>query len=175
MVSEVPLHLLLQVAGFVGAALVLAVMLDAGGREERVGTGAVTVLVVLAMLGVGTFAWPFVGASLDQRSALAAGNAVAEGASVAGANAGFVEWVRTQVGPGERFWVAPEGPVHATGAYQWLAYRLDRSLSVERPKQADWIIFHGISDTAVDYPRDRFEASRWLSPTYGIARRRDAG
>lgn len=174
MVSEVPLHLLLQVAGVVGAALVVAVMLEAGGREERLGTSAVAVLVVLAMVGVGTFAWPFVGVTLDQRSALAATDPVAEGASVASANAGFVEWARTQIGPGETFWVAPKGPKDATGAYQWLAYRLDRSVSVERPEQADWIIFHGFKATAVDYPRERFEAPRWLSPDYGIARARDA-
>lgn len=174
MVSEVPLHLLLQGAGFVGAAWAVAFLLDAGGREERLGTSAVAVLVALAMVGVGTFAWPFVSVALDQRSALVATDPVAEGASVAGANAGFVEWARSQVGTGETFWVAPDGPKNASGAYQWLAYRLDRSLSVERPEQADWIIFHGVKDTTVDYPRARFEATRWLSPDYGIARARDA-
>ncbi len=91
-----------------------------------------------------------------------------------GLQAGFAEWIKQRLRPGERFYLVPSA-TRDEAVYQWFTYRLLPNLTTDDPKQADWLVFYGT------FPRQsglshlvKGIAERY-GPGYSIARTQRAG
>jgi len=140
-------------------------VLSAGAIAGVLAAGALVAVYVSTGRGF-NYAW-------KQYAALQPGQAATAGGAVADVNVEFVEWARDRLGPGETFYLVPDGPSGDAAAYQWTTYRLLPSLAVDRPELADVLVFYDERPDGADYDRGAFERPRTYEPGYAVARRID--
>jgi hypothetical protein len=85
----------------------------------------------------------------------------------------FAEWIRGRLNPGDRFYLVPS-PARTEDVYQWFTFRLLPHLQSERPDQADWLVFYGISPRQSGLNADIRGKAIGYSPGYSMARVRHA-
>ena len=166
--------LLVQLAGALAAGLVLIVILR---QFAPVPIAAVVVIpVALALIQGPPNLRQALGGFGDVRKEFrplsAADAAVRGGAPFA--NVDFLAWAGRRIGPQDRFHLIISERTAQLGAAQWAKYQLAPRLAVERPEEADWIVFYDRGPTP-DYPVALFDRPRTFAPRYLLARRRSAG
>lgn len=138
--------LLFQIGAVLMAGFVVSLAWTARPRPSVV---ARSIIVVAAAFGYLTFwghVWQY-GKSLRVQRTQWQAVAQPELAGVPtepGFQSGFAEWIRARLKPGDRFYLVPS-PTRDDAVYQWFSYRLIPNLMSEKPEQADWLVFYGIS------------------------------
>ena len=167
------MSLLLQVLGGLLAATLVVVVV--GGRPSRVLVARAIGVIAIGVLAVAGLAslWPTADGQLHSRSIerkLTREQKDLQGATVAGLNTAFVEWLAGKVGDRESFALATDNPT----AQQWISYRLLPRWLADR-QHADWLIFYGSNPKAAGYKAADLTDVRTFAPDFSIARQRSAG
>jgi hypothetical protein len=133
---------------------------------------ATVVLIAIAVLAVGNL-WSTAGTLDDNRAAasnLSEGDAAVAGGKQYGLKVDFIEWIRHRLRRGETYFVPASHSPELV--FQWLTYRLLPNRAVDRPGDADVIVFYGDGDTAASYSSQIGLPDYFNAPLYGIARTR---
>jgi hypothetical protein len=167
------MSLLLQVLGGVLAATLVVVVI--GERPSRVLVARAIGVIAVAVLAVAGLAslWPTANGELHARSVerkLTREQKDLQGATAAGLNTAFVEWLAGRIGPRESFALANYNPT----AMQWISYRLLPRWLGDR-QHADWLIFYGSNPKAAGYKAADLTDVRTFAPDFSIARQRSPG
>jgi hypothetical protein len=165
--------LLLQLLGGVLAATLVVVVL--GERPSRVVMARAIGVIAIGVLAVAGLAslWPSAKGQLQSRSVerkLSPAQKDLQGATVAGVNTAFVEWLAGTIGPRETFALANNNPT----ALQWISYRLQPRWLADSPQHADWLIFYGSNPKAAGYRSADLTDVRTFQPDFSIARQRSS-
>ena len=167
------MSLLLQVLGGALAATLVVVVI--GERPSRVLVARAIGVIAVGVLAVAGLAslWPSADGQLHARSIerkLTRDQKDLQGATAAGLNTAFVEWLAGRIGARESFALANDNPT----AMQWISYRLlPRWLADSR--HADWLIFYGSNPKAAGYKAADLTDVRTFAPDFSIARQRSPG
>jgi hypothetical protein len=163
--------LLLQVLGVLAGAGLLAAVGGRGLGPRSYALAAALVPVGAACVLLGGSLWPTTRNMLAERARQAAiPPAEAELAPGKSANAkvDFVEWARQRIPPGEKIYVFAGD----SEGYQWTTFRLLPDLAVDRPEDADWLVFYDQEpDESGDYDPSQFEAPEEFEDGFAVARR----
>jgi xanthosine utilization system XapX-like protein len=86
----------------------------------------------------------------------------------------FAEWIRERLKPGDRFYIDPSSAPRNEAVYQWYTFRLLPNLASEKPEQADWLIFYGMSPEESKVSDSIPGIAQHYRPGYSISRVRHA-
>jgi hypothetical protein len=173
------MDLLLQVAGVLGAALIISALVR--GRPLRPRLERSTVAFIAAVAATLLFLGHVRGDVNDfrtERKALAGVSSfdayTADGANN-GQNVAFLKWARQRMGGADTFAMMPADMVVRVDQfvpYQWSLFQLMPHRSVA-PGDADWLVFYGTSPADVNYDKRQFAAPIEYSPFFAAAKRRN--
>lgn len=162
--------LFLEVLGVLAGAVLLAALAGQGVSRRSFALGAALVPAALACVLLGASLWPTTRNILAERARNAA-TPPAEAQLAPGRSADvdveFVEWARERIPPGETIHVLPgdeEG-------FQWITYRLLPSLAVDRPEEAEWLVFYDREPDDEDYPSEDFDDPERFEEGFAVAER----
>jgi hypothetical protein len=160
--------LLSQVFAIFVAAALLAFRARARGPSPSTRSTAVIVVVaVLTFISVSSFWGVWQGFRKDHRAneAVTPADAATRGGIGAGANVAFVEWLNTNLPPGESYLVS--GNANDIGTYQWLTYRLYPRLATDG--KARWIVFLRVTPEGAGFKRQQFSRVLEFAPDLALA------
>jgi len=100
---------------------------------------------------------------------LVAEPAIAGAPKEPGFQAGFAEWIRERIKPGDHFYLVPSA-TRDDGVYQWFTFRLLPNLMSEKPEQADWLIFYGTNPRESGLTHLIKGIAEQYGPGYSLAR-----
>jgi hypothetical protein len=107
----------------------------------------------------------------------AVGKRAAELAGGAGTNTAFLAWARTMIANAREaptFWILPDAVRENPLIYQWSTYQLLPARVTDLPREANWIVFYGVSPATVAYDSKAFRLFTY-GPGFAVAERRNAG
>lgn len=162
--------LLFEVLGVLAGAALLAAIVGRGVGRRSFALGAAIIPAAVACAVLGTGLWPTTRNVLAERASQAA-LSPQEAQSAPGRSADveidFVEWAREQIPAGETFLVVGEDR-----GQQWTTFRLLPNLAVDRPEDADWIVFYGEDPEDADaYDPSAFGEPEEFDDGFAVARR----
>jgi hypothetical protein len=102
----------------------------------------------------------------------------AELAGGTGTNTAFLAWARTKIVSGRQaptFWILPGAARANPLVYQWSTYQLLPARETDQPREANWIVFYGVTPSSVDYDARAFRRLYTYAPGFALAQRPDAG
>jgi hypothetical protein len=161
--------LIIQLLGCIGAAGLIAVLVHGDTRRRTVAASAAALgVVVVALFGMQGL-W----STAQQQRALAKGQrqlteaqANTAGGRAIGVNADFVEWVTTQTGAKDTWYLVPQDGT----VIQWLSYRMLPRLTVDQPRKGTWLVFYNTTPHKAGYRRAQLSDVRRYQPGFEIAR-----
>ena len=162
--------LFLEVLGVLAGAVLLAALAGRGVSRRSFALGAALVPAALACVLLGASLWPTTRNILAQRTrdaALAPAAAQLAPGHSADVDVEFVEWARERIPPGATIHVLPGDEK----GFQWVTYRLLPSLAVDRPEEAEWLVFYDHEPDEGDYPLEDFEDPEEFEEGFGVAKR----
>ena len=162
--------LFLEVLGVLAGAVLLAALAGQGVSRRSFALGAALVPAALACVLLGASLWPAI-RNMIAEAARDAAMAPAEAQLAPGRSADveveFVEWARERIPPGATIHVLPgdeEG-------FQWVTFRLLPSLAVDRPEEAEWLVFYDREPDDEDYPSEDFDDPERFEEGFAVAER----
>jgi xanthosine utilization system XapX-like protein len=167
--------LLFQIGAILTAGFVVALAWTARPGPPAIARSIVVIAVAFGYIAFWGHAWQNGKSFRAQRTQW---RAVAQPAIVGapaepGFQAGFAEWIRSRLEPGDRFYLVPS-PTRDEAVYQWFTYRLIPSLVTEKPEQADWLIFYGINPRETGLTHLIKGIAEQYGPGYSLARTQHA-
>jgi hypothetical protein len=163
-----------QVVGALAGGLLVFFLARAGGLTGRRATAAIAVvaIAVASLLSLPNLRVA-IAQFLDQRevnSVLSSEQARLAPGTAAGVDVEFVTWVEDQLEPGESFRLAISHPEEdqAQLHLQWIYFQLASNLAVDRPTEADWIVFYEVPPAR--YRAPIYRDVEVYEPGYAIAR-----
>ena len=167
--------LLFQIGAILMAGFVVSLAWTARPRPPAIARSIVVLAVAFGYIAFWGHVWQNGRSFWAQR---AQWRAVAQPAIVGapaepGFQAGFAEWIRSRLEPGDRFYLVPS-PTRDEAVYQWFTYRLIPNLVTEKPEQADWLIFYGINPRESGLTHLIKGIAQQYGPGYSLARTQHA-
>jgi hypothetical protein len=163
-------------------ALLAAAGLIAGlmGEEERpwrmrYGSAATAAVIAVAMALGGANTWSGIQGFHDRSkgsSGIDVASASVAGGAKLGLNTAFLYWARARIPANGTFYLYPAGPASDAATYQWSTYQLAPRLSVDKPDEADWLVFYGVDPAKTDYDSTLFGPPVRYEPKFYLASRR---
>jgi hypothetical protein len=164
----------LQLLGCVGAVVLIGLLVHGDTSRRTIAVSAAGLAAVVVALvgiqGLWTTAQTQRALAKSQRRQTEAQVNTAGGRAI-GVNADFVEWIVTQAGPHDSWYLVGQDPT----VIQWLSYRMMPRLTAERPQKGTWLVFYNTTPRKAGYRRAQLSDLRKYQPRYEIARLKDAG
>lgn len=166
------MDLLVQTAGALAAAGIVATLLEGPRVRAALGVGLAAVIAALALAVAAPSLRTTAKALLDQRKGAAAVDrhtADNAGGAALSFDAEAVDWFKSNISPGETFFVLPAPHPELE---HWISYRLIPNVRAPSAGQADWILRYAVPLRDARYEHSRFPKWLELKPGFGMARRR---
>jgi hypothetical protein len=161
--------LIIQLLGCVGAALIIATLTHGATTRRTFALSATALAAIVVSLHGLQGLW----STAQQDRALAKGQQLltAAQANTAGGralnvNADFVEWMTTQTGARDPWYLVGQDPT----VIQWMSYRMMPRLMVESPRRGTWLVFYGTTPHKSGFRRTQLRDTRRFAPGFEIAR-----
>lgn len=167
--------LLFQIGAVLIAGFVVALAWTARPRPSAIARSIVVIAVAFGYIAFWGHVWQNGKSFWAQRAGwrLVAQPAIAGAPPEPGFQAGFAEWIRKRIKPGEHFYLVPS-TTRDDAVYQWFTYRLLPNLMSEKPEQADWLIFYGTNPRESGFIHSIKGIAEQYGPGYSIARTQHA-
>jgi hypothetical protein len=161
--------LIIQLLGCVGAALLITALVHGATNRRTFALSATALAAIVVSLhglqGLWTTAQQDRALAKGQRQLTAAQANTAGGRSL-GVNADFVEWVASQTGGRDGWYLVPQD----TTVLQWMSYRMMPRLMVDRPQRGTWLVFYNTTPRKHGFRGSQLRDTRRFGPGYEIAR-----
>jgi hypothetical protein len=161
--------LIIQLLGCVGGALLITALVHGTTNRRTFALSATALAAIVVSLhglqGLWTTVQQDRALAKGQRQLTAAAANTAGGRAL-GVNADFVEWVASQTGGRDRFYLVPQD----TTVLQWMSYRMMPRLMVERPRRGTWLVFYNTTPRKSGFRRVQLRDTRRFAPGFEIAR-----
>jgi xanthosine utilization system XapX-like protein len=167
--------LLFQIGAVLMAGFVVSLARTAKPRPPAIARSIVVLAVAFGYIAFWGHVWQNGRSFWAQRAQwrAVAQPAIAGAPAEPGFQAGFAEWIRSRLEPGDRFYLVPS-PTRDEAVYQWFTYRLIPNLVTEKPEQADWLIFYGINPRESGLTHLIKGIAQQYGPGYSLARTQHA-
>ena len=161
----------LQIGAVLIAGSVVALAWTARPRPSAIAQAIIVVVSAFAYVAFWGHVWQNGKSFWTQRAQwrLVAQPAIAGAPKEPGFQAGFAEWIRERIKPGDHFYLVPSA-TRDDGVYQWFTFRLLPNLMSEKPEQADWLIFYGTNPRESGLTHLIKGIAEQYGPGYSLAR-----
>ena len=88
-----------------------------------------------------------------------------------GVNTAYVEWLNTQIGSRQTYFLTPRKSAHSSLISGWLTFRLLPRVAVASARRADWLVVYRGDPGPGPLAAEGYGPVRWFAPGYGLARR----